>query len=372
MSRYAYDTTRRTLIVTWGTGLGDVATVVAELSSEIDDVRIQRLAQALTEFSATAWRTYTHPASAAESLKVNAEGWRRQEAREALSRAPDALINPNLPRAGMMIQPYVPTEEAAHGVGRALHAIADAALRDVIVSEVRSEIDALERAELGDLTGRARQAVLLSREGASPVQVEAADRLLWQNPLDAEALFTEVDPVAAGVAAAHWLQAAADVAAGQSGLDPTVVVMEADNIEALPHRTPTTVLEMMSAGPNPYATVTRLIRGAMAAAEGRVPDLDALLEQIDEIDDLTRELGSSSRANEALREEIRTTPLDPSRPARDLLEDLLLGIRGCWLLYQQCADTAGEENVGEAYEQSTAAFVEALRAEARSHRSRLL
>ncbi|MFI0410640.1 hypothetical protein [Actinomadura sp. 3N508] len=367
---------QRTLIVTWGTGLGDVATVVAELSPEIDDVRVQRLTQALTDFSAAAWRTYTHPASAAESLEINSEGWRRQGDRDALSKAADALINPNLPHAGTMIQSYVPTEEAAHCVGRALHAIDDAALRDVIVNEVESELDALERAELGDLTGRARQAVLLSREGASPVQVEAADRLLQRNPLNGEALFIEVDPVAAGVAAAHWLQAAADVTARRSGLVPTVVVMEADNIEALPHRTPTTVLEMMSAGLSPYATVTALVRGAMAAAEGRVPDLDALLEQIDEINELTHELGSSSHANEALRDEVRTTPLDPSRPARDLLEDLLLGIHGCWLLYQEYADTADEEEIGEnveeVYERSTAAFIEELRVEAKAHRSRVL
>ena len=33
-------------------------------------------------------------------------------------------------------------------------------------------------------------------------------------------------------------------------------------------------------------------------------------------------------------EPARLTLLDPQRPARDLLEDLLAGIRGCWLLYE--------------------------------------
>jgi hypothetical protein len=32
------------------------------------------------------------------------------------------------------------------------------------------------------------------------------------------------------------------------------------------------------------------------------------------------------------------TPLDPARSSRDLLEDLLHGIRGCHLLYRECAD----------------------------------
>lgn len=34
----------------------------------------------------------------------------------------------------------------------------------------------------------------------------------------------------------------------------------------------------------------------------------------------------------------RVTPLDPLRPAPDLLEDLVDGIRGSWLLYCECAD----------------------------------
>ena len=35
---------------------------------------------------------------------------------------------------------------------------------------------------------------------------------------------------------------------------------------------------------------------------------------------------------------IRLTTLDPRRPARDMLEDLLDGIRGCWLVYHEYAE----------------------------------
>jgi hypothetical protein len=40
---------------------------------------------------------------------------------------------------------------------------------------------------------------------------------------------------------------------------------------------------------------------------------------------------------------VRLTPLDPRRPARDLLEDLLSGIRGCRLLYVEHPDVESED-----------------------------
>ena len=89
-------------------------------------------------------------------------------------------------------------------------------------------------------------------------------------------------PTAAAVAAAHWLDAAATIAAEESGLEPVQVVLEADNIEALPHETPTRVLEH------------------------RAPHIDQA------------DLGQREQRLDALR----LTTLDPTRPALDLLEDL--------------------------------------------------
>ena len=62
---------------------------------------------------------------------------------------------------------------------------------------------------------------------------------------------SELDATAAAVAAAHWLKAAAEVAADESSLAPEQVVMEADNIEALPHETPTLVLQSLAGGRSP-------------------------------------------------------------------------------------------------------------------------
>ncbi|WP_344597725.1 hypothetical protein [Actinomadura vinacea] len=345
------------LMVFWKTGTAHAASTVTELSSKIPGEHARRLAQALTRFCVQAWRTYTHPASAAEDQGENSEGWRRERHREAFAKATDAATKPNLPTDGGLLQSYNPVEEAAHQVGRALHAASDPGLTARVVAEVQEELAAVERAELGDLTGRSRQAVALTRAGASPAQVHAADTILSRNPLGSPALFTDVDPVAASIAAAHWLQAAADVTAEVSGLQPTQIVVEADNIEALAHITPTAVLEHLELGLTPYTAITGMIRDALIVAEGRIPDIDDLCERIDEAEQLADE-HQDPRLREALRREIRTTPLDPMCPAQDLLEDLLDGIRGCWLLYQE--DTEDDD-----------AFVDAVRAEANASQDRL-
>jgi len=50
--------------------------------------------------------------------------------------------------------------------------------------------------------------------------------------------------------------------------------------------------------------------------------------------------GDPERLRQALVSEIRATPLDPARSAGDLLEDLLMGIRACWLIYREYAGLA--------------------------------
>ncbi|MFE1322523.1 hypothetical protein [Kitasatospora phosalacinea] len=138
--------------------------------------------------------------------------------------------------------------------------------------------------------------------------IVAADRLLQQDPFGPAELFSAVDPAA--VAAAHWLAAAAEVAAETSGEHPTQVVLEADTIEVLPHETPTLVLGLLQDGATPHEAVTALVRHAMHITDGLL--------------------------------------LDPKRPARDLLEDLLPGIHGRWLLRNASAEPDEDEDLGDA------------------------
>ncbi|NKZ09083.1 hypothetical protein HGB48_35880 [Actinomadura latina] len=299
---------------------------------------MQHLAQTLTWFSAQAWRTYTHPASAADEHEANTEGWQREEDRKAFTTVAKALTHPNLPSDGMLVTSYNPVEESAHQVGRALHDLKNPDLNKRINTEVQAEIAAIEQAELGNLTGRASQALAFTRADASPVQVQAADKILAQNPFGSPDLFSEIEPVAAAVA-------------------PTQIIKEADNIEALAHETPTIVLQQLELGLSPYEAVTGLIRGAMTVAEGEIPDLETLLERVTQAEELADQ-HHDPRLRNALLKELRITPLDPKRPAHDLLEDILDGIRGCWLIYQE--DTPEDDE-----------FVNAIRMEANTNRDRL-
>ncbi|MFD8695422.1 hypothetical protein [Kitasatospora purpeofusca] len=260
--------------------------------------------------------------------------------------------------------------------GRALHTLDNADLTTAVLAETATELTA----ELGDLTGRARQAVLLSRESASPTQVAAADHLLAQDPFGPAALFTEIDPTAAAVAAARWLAAAAEVTAEATSHSPTTLLLEADNIEALPHETPTLVLQLLEAGASPYDAVTGLVRHALHVADGLLPDPDGLREQLEDLDDeLTEHTGPNTDPEDI---GLRLTPLDPNRPAPDLLEDLLAGIHGCRLLHDEYAELDDEddrdenrddaEHTGPPHDRSNSHFAQLVREAAATHRDRLV
>jgi hypothetical protein len=221
-----------------------------------------------------------------------------------------------------LIVPYDPVEEAAHRIGRSLHEITTPDVTAAVIADVEAELAAVERAELGDLTGRAQQAVTLTREDVSPVQVAAADQLFAEHTLGTDDLFLHYDPTAACVAAAHWLTAAAEVVADLSGIPASDVLERADRIEALPYTTPTLVIEMVTDGRTPADAVMTLILEAMLVADGQLSPQSAA------VDDVADAVQRGEFAP------IRLTTIDPKRPARDLLEDLLAGIRGCQLLYE--------------------------------------
>ncbi|MGW4692435.1 hypothetical protein ACWEO1_08660 [Kitasatospora cineracea] len=348
MTRYSVDLDQHQLIASWGTGEGDLSIRIAALPDGADTAVLLALARSLTQLSAAAWRTYTHPASAAGSLDPDSEGRRREREREAFGEVPGAIAEPHLPHGGAMMVSYSALVESAHRVGRALHDLDDEALVKAVLAEAALELAAVENAELGDLTGRAQQAVLLSREDASPVQVAAADRLLQQDPFGPAELFSAVDPTAAAVAAAHWLAAAAEVAAESSGEHPTQVVLEADNIESLPHETPTLVLGLIEDGATPHEAVTKLVRHAMHITDGLLLDPVALRDQLEDFEETVAEYtGETDPDLDDVA--VRLTPLDPKRPARDLLEDLLAGIHGCWLLHSDSGeDDEDDEDLGDA------------------------
>lgn len=355
MTRYAVDPARRELVRILATPVAEVASAVARLDV-IEDVKIhQEIAAALTELSRALWHTYTDPASAAlDDLSPNTEGWRREMERKGIARVAQALKNPDLPINGYVVQPYVGIEGSAQQLGRLLHQVGNPDFTDSVSNEVEEEIRSIEQAESGDLSGRATQAVLLSRSSASPTQVAVAFDLLKADPFGSRELREQVDPTSASVAAAQWLLAAARVAARLSGTSAEAIVMEADNIEALSVATPTEVLGRLIEGDDPYEIVGELIRIAMAVADGyaiapvREP---AMLPLYDTDFD-----GRTSLSY-----------LDPRRPAPDLLEDLLGGIYGAFLLWAEYheSEMPDEDAPAEDWEsfeqQRKATFVEQVR-----------
>ncbi|MFD7595718.1 hypothetical protein ACFV6D_22090 [Kitasatospora sp. NPDC059812] len=63
----------------------------------------------------------------------------------------------------------------------------------------------------------------------------------------------------------------------------------------------------------------------------------------------TSRLGSGTSAPGGIATAARplsAPPLDPRHSARDLLEDLLFGIHGCWLFHDEHDDRDGADNLG--------------------------
>jgi hypothetical protein len=75
----------------------------------------------------------------------------------------------------------------------------------------------------------------------------------------------------------------------------------------------------------------------------RSPTGRARASQIEEAEEKAERYGQGDPEAAAEFMTIRLTTLDPLRPARDMLDDLLSGIRGCWLLYQEYAEPSDDE-----------------------------
>jgi hypothetical protein len=383
VSVYALHAESREILVVWPASTGSYAETVVTLAESVSDRQAAVLCAELSRLSQALWDTYARPASAAEDEMEQAQ---REEEREQFEYVVDALREPNQPdEFGLMVVSGSPVEESAHRLGRVLQFMADPMLIDAVVDEARAELDAVARAELGDLSGRAIQAMTLDRLDVSPIQVAAADDMMQADPLDAGLLSAPIDPAAACVAAAHWLGAAAVVAAAAAGNTPAGVFVEADGIQAVSVPVPTGVVtEIEDEGLSPRQVVLDLLRVAVAAADGEVADLPAVLAERARLVEMVQRLPVEQRDEILASEPVRTTLLDPRRPARDLLEHLLDGIASCQLLYAEYAAEGGaapketdtdEPEVADAeterYEEIAAEFADLVRVRAAATKARL-
>jgi hypothetical protein len=78
--------------------------------------------------------------------------------------------------------------------------------------------------------------------------------------------------------------------------------------------------------------VTALLLEAHAVAEGTLSGLGQLASVVEQV----QRLRDAGVGDDGL--DLRLTPLDPRRPAPDMLEDLLTAIDGCFLLWRESSD----------------------------------
>lgn len=331
MSTYGYEPLSRTLSVMWPTGRAHRAQVLTVLPPGTPAEGVDRLAEALDQLSRALWDTYVNPAAQFGDPSVRGtEAWRWGLEREAFPTALAAVRDPQLPRNGEVFVSYCRVEEGGNQVGRALHELhLGPDLAAEVAAEVVREQAAVEAAEAGDLSGRAAQAVMLSRVGASPTQIEVAWQALLHDPLNAhDQLLTDFEPCAAAIAAARALRCAAEIAADVTGGDAVEVLRDADAMQPMPLLTPVTVLEMVADGATEHEVVAHLLHRAQAVAIGQLSGPQHLV-------DLNEQARAAGEMDADRAPEIRLTVLDPRRPGPDLLEDLLSAIEGCLLVWQE-------------------------------------
>lgn len=329
MTTYAYDHSGTSLMAFWHSGIGAVARPVARLHARTPERTGMHLAQALTELSESAWLSYSDP------------GLVRLDPAAGLQ----ALRRPHLPEGDLLYQEDDHVLDAAHHAGRAVAAVGSAGVLRAVAADVESEFDAVRRALDGDLSGRARQATVLSRLDVHPAQVALADRHLHDVPMGNEALFDEVDPTAASVAAVHWLQAAADVALPAD--DPLTALRSTAAAEGVGPAVADVVLRSLASGDTPVTVVQDLVRAARLAARGFV--------QVAEVEG----------------EAPHVTLLDPGRPSRALLTGLTQGIQMCFVAFLDRCDPVEVEGDGDWVALVRARFDGLVRAEARRCPDRL-
>jgi hypothetical protein len=219
VTEYAYDRTRNALLAVWSVGIGNVAEPVVAFGEDLPGPEYGlQLAYELAELSRHLWRTYTHPLTEAVDQPDEALGRARNQL--AIDLVTRALREPNLPVGEQIRVCESDVLEAGHQVGRMLHRIGDDGVTEQAVADVEAEIDALRRAALGDLTGRANQAVVLTRSDPQPQQVAAAHAYFEKDPTGPPELYTKIDATSAAVAALHWYESAVLVAGRASCDDP--------------------------------------------------------------------------------------------------------------------------------------------------------
>ncbi len=251
----------------WAVWAGTGVRVVEPIASVAQQRRDQlaRVCSALEWCSHALWRFYSegwgsdgeHALIDAYREEYEAQGFELeccyQTFEAARAEIVRVLADPPLPSPeGELTVSYDSRVESASCLARALLALADDTVTAAAHAELERELDAVASADLGDLTGRAGQAVRQSRREASFTQVAAAHAALRAHAAGNGSLdrLSQVEPSAAAHALAAWIVAGAHQHDELCGCwrEPTEIVHEAGEIQPIDTELGSCLLEAVEDG----------------------------------------------------------------------------------------------------------------------------
>ncbi|MFI5937847.1 hypothetical protein [Actinoplanes sp. NPDC051494] len=387
MTRYAVDVQQRGLLRTWESRTERLAAVVLDLPSVYSIEDCHALAEALTSLSEGLWRAY---ARSGLELGDGAARGRKRRLGNLLVRTGGA-IRPSSAGTLTAVQLSAPedryTVSLADRVAEAMSSLDDAELQELIIREVEEETAAVERADRGLFSGRAAQATLISRAFVLAPHLREADVRfreqvfgdVWGSGLlgsSGSRELADLDPTAAAAAAVHWFKAAVDVLSEVSGKTSEDAVMTADDSQRTSAALLLSVVRLVDSGNTPQAVATLLVSRALQFAGSSALSVRAIQEQVDYA------VNESIHGVDLDDVEVTLSPLDPKRPALNLLEAALDGIDACRAAYDLHIDRPAnfddldpnrqEETSAGRFVEVGIAFAEAVRVRAERDRARLL
>lgn len=252
-------------------------------------------------------------------------GYSEQEVDEiAAIEVIDGVRCPNTPVGDLLRIMDDDRVEAAHLLGRILDRAPGRAFREAVVTEVRAELDAIMAADDGDLSGRARQAVVHVRPGPDEAHLVAAHAALYDDPLGPQDLLTAIEPNSAGVAALRWLRASARHVSAVVGHPLADVVALAEAIGHEDLGVARYVLDPVHDGTD--AEVIRdVLQEAVLANRGYFLLCPARTDPVEPDPVLDALFGHEHQ--------VLATVLRPSEPGIHLVQGLIRALQGCFRVY---------------------------------------
>ena len=332
MTRYAYNPSTRTIHATWSesTRHADTIVLVATTDESVADPDVHQLLAALARLSNAAWDTYAHHSwTRVEGVNDYFETTDQYKELKRLDTVCDSIRNTQAPSESAPANDHTTIGKFTHEVGQALLTIGSTELTEAVVADIEAELSAIEAARAGVFAGRSAQALQLTTTRVVDAHVVAASEIFATGE-PSLAAFEHLEPSSVAVAAAHWVYAASVVAGKAAKCHPVEVIYEADGIDGMPVLTVSAVVSQLSAGYSPRHVVASMISKAQRVATGTLYGENSIY-------DLFEESYEKATPRDSFYESFSQGVfiLNPLRPALNILEDMIDGVMGAWLVYDE-------------------------------------